>query len=65
MMKKQIKKYYFFIKQKITIPKHEIIKILRSMNQPITLFGETEIERFKRFNLIAQDYFGENLKEQK
>ena len=35
------------------MPKHEVIKHLRQMNQPVTLFGENDIERFKRFRLIS------------
>ncbi|KAJ6247848.1 pre-mRNA splicing factor-related [Anaeramoeba flamelloides] len=31
------------------IPKREIIRILRDMGEPVTLFGETDAEREKRF----------------
>ncbi|KAL6041969.1 Pre-mRNA-splicing factor 18 [Balamuthia mandrillaris] len=35
-------------RQKPTLPKGEVIKRLRSLSQPITLFGETDLEREHR-----------------
>lgn len=32
----------------LTLPRHEVIKRLRERNEPILLFGESEIEAFKR-----------------
>ncbi len=35
------------------MPKHEVVKLLRQMGQPVTLFAESDIERFKRYRLIS------------
>lgn len=32
----------------LTLPRHEVIKRLRERTEPILLFGESEVEAFKR-----------------
>ena len=39
------------------VPKQEVIKRLRERSEPITLFGETELERRKRLKrIVAEEY---------
>jgi pre-mRNA-splicing factor 18 len=41
------------------LPRQEVIRRLREMNQPIRLFGETDLEAFKRLNQLETNEFNE------
>ncbi|CAF0708950.1 unnamed protein product [Brachionus calyciflorus] len=42
------------------LPRHEVIRRLRERNEPIRLFGETDLDSFKRLNLIETSEPKEN-----
>jgi pre-mRNA-splicing factor 18 len=45
--------------EKKMLPRPEVIRRLREMNQPIRLFGETDLEAFKRLNQIQTNELNE------